>query len=193
MFRATRLTLLCHGETTASRKIGFAADEPLAVSEAEKAAGLAAFVGRPERIICSPAQAAQQTARALLLPHVVDPVFRDLDYGRWGGRTLADVGEVEAEALDAWAGDASAAPHGGESIISLTERMRGWMAENIQIGGHHLIVTHAAVIRAMILVALDAPPNSFWKIDIEHLSITDLRSDGRRWAIRSLGRGSLPL
>ena len=48
-------------------------------------------------------------------------------------------------------------------------------------------MTHAAVIRAAVLIVLDAPASAFWRIDVEPLSLTDLRFDGRRWALRALG------
>ncbi len=47
--------------------------------------------------------------------------------------------------------------------------------------GHTIAITHASVIRTAIAHVLGAPLAASWKIDIEPLSITDFRSDGRRW------------
>ena len=44
-------------------------------------------------------------------------------------------------------------------------------------------VTHPAVIRAAILIALEAPPKSFWRIDIAPASRTVLHFRGR-WTLR---------
>ncbi|WND56153.1 histidine phosphatase family protein [Mycolicibacterium vanbaalenii] len=46
-------------------------------------------------------------------------------------------------------------------------------------------VTHPAVIRAAILVALDAPPKSFWRIDIAPVSRTVMHFRGHAWTLRS--------
>ena len=46
-----------------------------------------------------------------------------------------------------------------------------------------MAVTHPAVIRAVILIALDAPPKSFWRIDIAPASRTVLHFRGR-WTLR---------
>ena len=46
-------------------------------------------------------------------------------------------------------------------------------------------VTHPAIIRAAILVALDAPPKSFWRIDIAPVSRTVLHFRGHAWTLRS--------
>jgi broad specificity phosphatase PhoE len=82
----------------------------------------------------------------------------------------------------AWLSDAEAAPHGGESLADLFRRVSAWMDECIR-EGHTIAVTHAAVIRAAIIHVLDAPARSFWRIDIEPLSVTKLRGDGVRWTL----------
>jgi broad specificity phosphatase PhoE len=45
-------------------------------------------------------------------------------------------------------------------------------------------VTHPAVIRAAILHSLDAPPKSFWRIDIAPTSRTVLHFRNGRWTLR---------
>jgi broad specificity phosphatase PhoE len=113
----------------------------------------------------------------------VNPSLRDCDYGRWAGRTLADVQTEEPAKVAAWLADAQAAPHGGESLSDLFRRVSTWMTECIREEGHTVAVTHAAVIRAAILHVLHAPAPSFWRIDIEPLSVVKLRSDGTRWTL----------
>ncbi len=46
-------------------------------------------------------------------------------------------------------------------------------------------VAHPAVIRAAILIALDAPPKSFWRIDIAPVSRTVMHFRGHAWTLRS--------
>jgi hypothetical protein len=49
-------------------------------------------------------------------------------------------------------------------------------------------VTHPVVIQAAMLAILGAPAPAFRNIDVAPLTALDIRSDGRRWAIRSFGR-----
>ena len=62
--------------------------------------------------------------------------------------------------------------------------MAGWLKSLTDNALPAFAVTHPAVIRAAILVALDAPPKSFWRIDIEPLSRTVLHWRRAAWTIR---------
>jgi broad specificity phosphatase PhoE len=115
----------------------------------------------------------------------VHPALRDCDYGHWCGRKLTDIQAAHPAELAAWLSDPGAAPHGGESLLALMQRVSDWMADRLHDDGHTIAVTHAAVIRAAVIDALGAPSQSFWRIDAEPLSVVDLRSDKRRWVLRA--------
>ncbi len=95
-------------------------------------------------------------AAALSLDPVVDPMLRDCDYGRWGGRRLTQVQSEQPDGVAAWLVDVDAAPHGGESIRTLLGRVAIWLDEHDRDGGHGVAVTHATVISAAILHAIGA-------------------------------------
>jgi broad specificity phosphatase PhoE len=178
-----RLTLICHGATAATRAAAFPQDEPLEDGVLSRVAVLGQGLRRTDRAWASPALRARQTAAALALDAAVNRSLRDCDYGRWAGRKFTDVQTEEPASVAAWLSDAQAAPHGGESLSDLFRRVSAWMDECIREEGHTIAVTHAAVIRAAILHVLDAPARSFWRIDIEPLSVTKLRGDGVRWTL----------
>jgi broad specificity phosphatase PhoE len=117
----------------------------------------------------------------------IEPMLRDCDYGRWAGRSLDELEAQEPEALAEWLNDPSAAPHGGESIISLMTRVAEWLDALSGSHGKILAVTHAAVIRAAVTHAIGAPPRAFWRIDIAPLSLTRLSGDYGRWTLASIG------
>ncbi len=48
-----------------------------------------------------------------------------------------------------------------------------------------MAVTHPAVVRAAMLIALDAPPKSFWRIDVTPVSRTALHFRGHAWKLRT--------
>jgi len=183
----TRISLICHAATRATRAAAFPLDEPLEKQPAP-ASGTVTSLRKVDRCWTSPALSARQTAAALELAPVVDPDLRDCDYGRWAGRRLSDVGAEEPNAITIWLADVNAAPHGGESIANVRRRIAAWLDRRIGENGHGVAVTHAAVIRCAVLHAIGAPAQSFWHIDIGPLSMTELRHDGSRWRWRA-GRG----
>lgn len=179
-----RVTLLCHGRSTV-RPSAFAADEPLAEGEAERIAAFAPALTGIASILSSPAGVARQTANALSTPSTIDLALADLDLGYWRGRSLSDIEASEPEALATWMADIDFAGHGGESRSALARRVSSWLDERRVPGGHTFAVTHPAVIQAAMLNILGAPISAFRNIDVPPLHALDIRSDGRRWAIRS--------
>lgn len=188
MSRATRITLICHGTTAAMRSSGFPADEPLIEGDVVHAGRINGLLRHARSITSAPELRTRQTAGALTPEFAIDSALRDLDCGRWAGLSLDAVQEEEPDGLMAWVSSVDAAPHGGESVTSLIGRVADWLSGQISAGGHAIAVTHPAVIRAAIVSILNAPGESFWKIDVQPWSVTELSSDGRRWALRSLGR-----
>ena len=182
-----RLTLICHGATSATRAAAFPLDEPLEDGVLEQARMLRPVLRRWDRAVTSPALRARQTADALSPDACVHPALRDCDYGHWRGHKLADLQAAHPAEVATWLSDPAAVPHGGESLLALMLRVSDWMADRLNDDGHTIAVTHAAVIRAAVIGVLGAPPQSFWRIDAEPMSLVDLRSDKRRWALRVPG------
>lgn len=182
-----RLTLICHGATAATRAAAFSDDEPLEPKALAAATALAGHVRRHDLALASPALRARQTAHAMGLDAGADAGLRDWDMGAWRGRSLATLHAEDPDALAAWRGDPAAAPHGGESLNALAARVAGWLGQVDMGAGHVVAVTHAAVVRAVLLAVLEAPPSAFWRLDVLPLSLTDLRTDGSRWTLRAFG------
>jgi broad specificity phosphatase PhoE len=97
---------------------------------------------------------------------------------------LNGVGPAE---LTLWLTDPTQAPHGGESVADLIVRVGGWLDSLSDRRGRLVAVTHPGVIRAAIVVALSAPPKSFWRIDVGPVSRTVLHLRGHAWTLRSTG------
>jgi broad specificity phosphatase PhoE len=182
---STRLRLLCHASTSAVRTSAFPADEPI---DSQKQHVLAVMQRRflyADRVLTSPALRARQTAEALQLDATIEPMLRDCDYGRWAGLSFDQVQAQEPAAVADWLRDPAAAPHGGEAICSLIERVGAWLDAQSGIPGKTVAVTHASVIRATVVYAIGAPPQSFWRIDIAPLSITSLSGTRGHWNLVS--------
>ena len=181
-----RLTLICQGATNATRRGIFPVDEALEAGAALPAAPKPLH-GRGWSVLVSPRLAARQTAERLSLVATVDTALDDIDCGDWAGRSIAEIAEAQPREIERWILDPDYAGHGGESRSALAERATAWLARRAEDEPHALAVTHAAFIRSLVLSILDAPVSAFWRIDIAPASVTDIRHDGRRWTIRSLG------
>lgn len=188
MERAARLVLLCHASTAATRTSSFPADEPLDPRGLQKLAAFGRRLSDADHSFTSPALRAVQTAEGLKLDARVEPALRDLDHGRWAGGSFDDVHAEEPDAIAAWLADPRAAPHDGESVVKLIERVRRWLDDRKEHPGLTLAVTHPSVVRAAIVAAIDAGPLAYWRIDVAPLSLTRLSAIGGRWNFVSLSR-----
>jgi broad specificity phosphatase PhoE len=184
---SARLDLLAHGASAATRAARFPDDEglePAAVGALQKLKGQL----RPyANVLSAPARAARETAEALGFNAEVDTALWDCDYGRWRGLASKDVAEREPDAFAAWLGDPTAAPHGGESIAALIERVGAWLTQSPAREGATLAVTHASVVRAAIVSALGAGSSAFARIDVAPLSLARLSGHAGRWNLVALG------
>jgi broad specificity phosphatase PhoE len=182
-----RLILICHASTDAVRKSAFPADEPLDDHGRTRAAALAGHLPSADRSWTSPELRTRQTAEAFELQATALPMLRDCDYGAWSGRPFDDVSAREPEAALRWLRDPAAAPHGGETLLSLMQRVAAWLAGENAKPQRSIVVTHATIIRAAIVHAIEATPQSFWRFDIAPLSITRLSGASGRWNLTSAG------
>ncbi|MBI3212844.1 MAG: histidine phosphatase family protein [Mycobacterium sp.] len=181
MSEVVRLTLVSHGMTDAMSAGRFPTDEPLNAL-GRRQVGDIGVLDPADIAACGPEERAIRTAELLGLEAAVDRRLADLNVGRWRGNVL---GGVDSADLALWLTDVTAAPHGGESIVELVARVRNWMDSVAAARARVIAVTHPAVIRAAILVTLDAPPKSFWRIDIAPAGRTVLHYRGQAWTLRN--------
>jgi broad specificity phosphatase PhoE len=184
MGEVVRLTLVSHGMTDAMAAGRFPTDEPLSAVGRRRLSGAIDFGATEFTSLSGPEQRCLQTAELLGLRATVDPRLADLDFGRWRGDTLAGVLSAD---LAVWLTDPTSAPHGGESVVDLMDRVGRWLESLTARPSRIVAVSNPAVIRAAILLALDAPPKSFWRIDIAPASRTEMHYRGHAWTLRSTG------
>ncbi len=141
-------------------------------------------LGEVDAALCGPEKRTRQTADLLGLRAETESRLADLDVGAWRGSVLGGIAPAD---MTSWLTDASLAPHGGESIVALMARVRDWLSSIGTRRGRLVAVTHPAVVRAAILVTLDAPPKSFWRIDVAPASRSVLHLRGHAWTLRSTG------
>ncbi|MBF6172480.1 histidine phosphatase family protein [Nocardia blacklockiae] len=163
--------------TEAMRKARFPVDEPLTEAGRRAVAGCDRL--HVARVLTAPERRTVETAALLGLVGDEDERLRDLDAGAWRGGELMSVPQGE---LYAWLTDPKFRGHGGEAVVDVVERARTWLTAVADEGQPTIAVTHPAVIRAALLVVLDAPAKSFWRMDIPPVSVTRLHYRGE-WTL----------
>ena len=153
----------------------------------------------------SPLQRARQTA-ALLTPghasvkRVIDDALSEMSFGEWHGQPIAEVWpQIPANPRHNWSFIMpETTPPGGESFISLHNRVSKWMKsqESMPARRPQIIITHAGVMRAAICHILGLDLVTGLGLDIPNLAILRARlmeparatDAGGPWQFVSLSR-----
>ena len=158
----TQVWLVRHCATTAPLGVAIGAtDPPLSDQGREQARRLAGELARKPlvRVLSSDLKRARATADAIVTPHhlVVEPTpaLREIDFGAWEGRSLADLWSEDPQAAKAWEDDIRSTPSAfGERLSDLESRVGGfWRLIHAPETGDIAIVAHRcslAVLRAVI-------------------------------------------
>lgn len=183
----TRITLICH-PATPQQKVGvFPADEQLDTKTLEQLSTVVWNVPKSALIFAAPEQRTRQTAEALRLNATDAPELRECDFGHWRGTDLESIQAKDPAGLSHWLSDITAAPHQGESFYNLVTRVSRWL-ESQRSAGRVVAVTHASIVRAAIVHALRVSPHdTFQRIEIAPLTMTEIRLSGADWRVRSVG------
>ncbi|GAA1618641.1 histidine phosphatase family protein [Kribbella sancticallisti] len=114
-------------------------------------------------------------------PVRVDPRWREIDVGTWGGRTFAEVLAEEPEVVAAFARGEDVARGGGETFAQLRDRVWAAVADLAAGGARRVLVgTHGGPIRVAAAAALRLPPGGQVLLDPPvNCSLTTLRVDPR--------------
>ncbi|MGB3315735.1 MAG: histidine phosphatase family protein [Albidovulum sp.] len=178
---ATELMLIRHASAIHGGRLCGRTDVPADCSDAVRIAALRDQIGRPGRILVSPALRCRQTAGALwpdLAEPETDAALWEQDFGDWEGRAFADLpdlGPISPEEL------AAHCPPGGESFADLCARIAPVLTR--AHGGRVAIVAHAGVVRAALALALGSIPAALG-FEVAPLSLTRLNAVGDgRWSV----------
>ncbi|MEA2372196.1 MAG: hypothetical protein QOH12_2590 [Solirubrobacteraceae bacterium] len=180
-----RLLLVRHAPTRATRSFAFPTDEPLDEQGRRAAVAFgAALGGGRQEALCSPRLRCRETALAANLSEArVVADLAECDFGSWAGRTLAELSATDPAGVSAWMTDPAAAPHGGESLSVFTARVGRWLDRQLELDGRAIAVTHGGVVKAVVVHALRAPLDTFWRIDVTPLAVTEIHSHDGRWTV----------
>jgi broad specificity phosphatase PhoE len=186
-----RLTFACAAAGPAVREARFG-DGPLDERGRREALAAAPAVRRRDAPhFRSPSARCGDTTEAWGLDAVVEPALRDCDFGTWTGRTAQQVALDDPDGFRSWTTDPEAAPHGGDSVRELRERIADWMGGLPSDAGRVLAVVEPAAVRVAVVHAVGAPLAAFWRIDVPPLASVELTGRAGRWNLR-LGPAAPP-
>ncbi|MFF5854390.1 bifunctional RNase H/acid phosphatase [Streptomyces sp. NPDC012751] len=180
------LVLLRHGETPLTPQKRFSgsggSDPALSAAGREQARRVAESLARRgtvQAIVASPLARTRETAAIvaarLNLDVTVEDGLRETDFGAWEGLTFGEVRERHPEDLDAWLADPEARPTGGgESFAETAARLA--VARDELVAAHAgrtvLLVTHVTPIKTLVRLALGAPPESLFRMELSAASLS---------------------
>ncbi|GAA2837309.1 bifunctional RNase H/acid phosphatase [Kitasatospora sp. CM 4170] len=181
----TTFVLLRHGETplTPEKRFSGSGGSDPALSEkgrwqAERAAAALAAAGSVQAVVSSPMRRTRETAETVAarlgLEVRYEDGLREVDFGAWEGLTFAEVQERHPDDLDAWLASPKARPTGSsESFTTLTHRA-GVARDKILArypGRTVLVVSHVSPIKTLVRLALGAPPDSMYRMELSAASL----------------------
>lgn len=178
--------LLRHGETALTPEKRFSGsggtDPELSATgrhQASCAADAFAARGTVQEIVSSPMRRCRETAAAVAgrlgLDVRIEEGLRETDFGVWEGLTFAEVRERYASDLTAWLASPDVAPTGGgESFAEVTERVSAARDRLVAryAGRTVLLVTHVTPIKTLVRLALGAPPESLFRMELSPASVS---------------------
>lgn len=120
-------------------------------------------------IYCSPLKRAVDSANYIRGDKntniILDENFKEMNYGKWEGMTVNEINEKYSLEYHNFINNPEKfTPLGGESYDSVINRVKKGLFNIIKKheGENILIVTHTAIIKAIILIAKENPLDRFW-------------------------------
>ncbi|MEU3710221.1 bifunctional RNase H/acid phosphatase [Streptomyces catenulae] len=184
--RPATLVLLRHGETALTPQKRFSGSgggdpelSPAGVRQAEAAAAALAARGTIEAVVSSPLRRCRQTAAVVAerlgLDVRTEEGLRETDFGAWEGLTFGEVRERYPHDLDAWLGSTRVAPTGGgEAFATVARRVAAARSAltTRYAGRTVLVVTHVTPIKTLVRLALGAPPEALYRMELSAASLS---------------------
>lgn len=178
--------LLRHGETPLTPQKRFSGSggsdpslSPVGREQAEKVAASLARRGTIEAVVASPLARTRETAgivaARLGLEVAVEEGLRETDFGAWEGLTFGEVRDRHPDDLDAWLASPDAEPTGGgESFAATGVRIAATRDRLVTeyAGRTVLLVSHVTPIKTFLRLALGAPPESLFRMELSAASLS---------------------
>ncbi|MCX5133477.1 bifunctional RNase H/acid phosphatase [Streptomyces sp. NBC_00340] len=178
--------LLRHGETPLTpqkRFSGSGGSDPslsdVGRQQAERAATALAARGTIQAVVASPLARTRETAAVVAarlgLDVTIEDGLRETDFGAWEGLTFGEVRDRYPDDMNAWLGSPDVEPTGGGESFAATAHRMAETRDRLTAayaGRTVLLVTHVTPIKTLVRLALGAPPESLFRMELSAASLS---------------------
>ena len=176
----SELYLLGHGDIDKQGCYIGSTDLSLSAKGRQQVKDIATSVVRKEidAIFCSPMFRCRETSDLLGLscPCYTNDLLKEIDFGRWEGKSFAEITRDDADAVTEWATNPT---HfyfpGGESMQHFYGRIE--LIQKLLEGHDHkrvLLVTHGGIIRHLLCLYLGIPRDKYLVFDVQPGSLSSI-------------------
>lgn len=178
----TRIDLLRHGACEGGEIFRGVTDVELSDTGWQQMRASVAGAQPWQQVLSSPlrrCRAFADSMRTESRPLTIEDGLRELDFGDWEGRLIAEVWADEADAARQFMRDPNSfTPPGGESIVAAHQRVAAaWDGHAPRLTGQHvLVVAHGGTIRFLLGHLLGLPQSAVmtWHIPYACMTRVDL-------------------
>lgn len=181
-YTVTTIDLLRHGECEGGDVYRGSLDVPLSSTGWQQLRASAGDFRGWQRIVSSPLQRCARFAEELAgrhaLPLAIDDAFREVHFGDWEGRPIAEVWREQGSHVRRFFADpVNAAPPNGEPLQAFEQRvLAGWGTLLQQGRGEHvLLVAHGGTIRVLLAQVLAMPLTRIANLEVPYASASRIR------------------
>lgn len=184
----TTIVLLRHGVTQSTERKLFCGSggsdpglTPTGVEQARRAASWLKRLGGVDAIVSSPLQRTRETAAVVAnelgLDVDLEAGLAETAFGEWDGFSFADIMERWPTELDDWLASTAVAPPGGEPFDEVAERVAAARDRILEAhpGKTVVAVSHVTPIKLLVRLALEAPIQVIYKLELAPASITTIQ------------------
>jgi broad specificity phosphatase PhoE len=201
---SVRLLLARHGQTEWHRDNRYVSRTDIGLTDTgrEQARYLARRVEQEgvELVLCSPLTRALETAKpaaaALGLELETDERLRELDFGKWEGKTLPELREEDPDAVHLFLENAEYGFPGGEPLSEGAERVLAVFAD---LGRSHagrtvLVVAHNTLLRLALCRILGVPLGRYRRVmpRVVNGAVSEVRFGENGGALYSFNDAGMP-
>jgi alpha-ribazole phosphatase len=194
----SRLVLLRHGRTGLSGRYVGSTDVPLSEEGRAQMVMLRPTLAAMgiDTLMTSPLRRCTESLGLLELglPVCLEPDLREIDFGRWEGKTFAEIEARDPGLVQGWAqGGRDFCFPEGESVAEFSARIEAVRNRLLTLEAQTvLLVTHGGVIRSLIcsLLGLSLDNYLLFQVAKGQYSTIDLHSEGGVLTGLNLGAGA---
>lgn len=177
--------LVRHGQTFANAEKKFAGIwdvslNEIGINQAKSASEKLKHI-KFDKIFASDLKRAFNTACYIAAPHnmevVPTPAFREINFGKWEGKTYEEIKALDENGMEKWIADyQSFNAHGGESVADVYNRTSKAFDEIVNAYDKDadvnvLIVAHGGVIQTLLTHICYGDLSGYWRFGIDNCGV----------------------